>query len=46
MTQIISDPQSIAVIVVDLQEAMFDGLAFPPIYDADGLERRAKAMLS
>jgi nicotinamidase-related amidase len=46
MDEPITDPRSIAVIVVDLQEAMFDGKALPPVHDAAGLERRALALLS
>lgn len=42
----VADPDSIAVVVVDLQEAMFDGLVFPPIFEADRLERRAQDLLA
>ena len=42
----VADPDSIAVVVVDLQEAMFDGLLFPPIFEADRLERRAQDVLA
>jgi nicotinamidase-related amidase len=34
-----------AIIVIDLQTGMFDGLAFPPIHDAGGLTARAKAVI-
>lgn len=42
----VADPDSIAVVVVDLQEAMFDGLEFPPVFEADRLERRAQDLLA
>jgi nicotinamidase-related amidase len=42
----VAGPDSIAVVVVDLQEAMFDGLEFPPVFEADRLERRAKDLLA
>ena len=42
----VADPDSVAVVVVDLQEAMFDGLVFPPIFEADRLERRAQDLLA
>jgi nicotinamidase-related amidase len=33
------------VIVIDLQTAMFDGLAEPPIHDAEGIVARARAIM-
>jgi nicotinamidase-related amidase len=34
-----------AVIVIDLQTGMFDGVADPPLHDADALVERARAVL-
>lgn len=39
-------PTAAAVIVIDLQTGMFDGVAEPPIHDADGLTRRTRAVLA
>src|SRR5579871_3830149 len=39
-----SEPASV-VIVVDLQTGMFDGVAEPPIHDADGVAERARQVI-
>lgn len=42
-----SDPAATAaVIVIDLQTGMFDGVAEPPLHDADGLVERVRAVLA
>ncbi|QJP17809.1 isochorismatase family protein [Starkeya sp. ORNL1] len=33
------------IIIIDLQTAMFDGLAEPPLHDADGLVDRVRAVM-
>lgn len=38
-------PEPVAILVIDMQEGMFDGLVFPPIYDSGGLEARAQRVL-
>jgi nicotinamidase-related amidase len=40
-----STPDSV-VIVIDLQTGMFDGVAEPPLHDADGLTERTRAVLA
>jgi nicotinamidase-related amidase len=42
-TEAVSD--TAAIIVIDLQTGMFDGVAIPPIHDAEGLTARAKAVI-
>ena len=34
------------IIVIDLQTGMFDGIVAPPLYDADGLVSRVRAILA
>ncbi|HUO12476.1 MAG TPA: isochorismatase family protein, partial [Caulobacteraceae bacterium] len=40
-----TEPSS-AVIVIDLQTGMFDGVAEPPLHDADGLVTRVREILA
>src|SRR5580692_11372009 len=40
-----SEPNSV-VLVIDLQTGMFDGVAEPPIHDAEGLAERARAVIA
>jgi nicotinamidase-related amidase len=39
------DATAAAVIVIDLQTGMFDGVAEPPLHDADALVERVRAIL-
>lgn len=37
--------EPVALVVIDMQEGMFDGLVFPPIHDAEGLEARCQRIM-
>jgi nicotinamidase-related amidase len=39
-------PSAAAVLVIDLQTGMFDGVAEPPLHDADGLVERVRGVLA
>ncbi|GLS39241.1 isochorismatase [Mesorhizobium tianshanense] len=40
-----SEPTPAPLIVIDLQTGMFDGVAEPPIHDADGIAARTRALI-